>query len=145
MQLDELRREEALEPAHPFELVDLLAHPLLELAVPLRQLGLLRLDRVVVALDAQQRAHPGQQLGPVERLRDEVVRARLDRRALLEVLARRDHDERQEPRPLVGADAPADLEAVELGHDDVEQDEVDRIAREHARAPPRRSGASTTS
>ena len=38
-QLDQLRREEPLQPADPFELLDLLAYALLECLVPLRKLG----------------------------------------------------------------------------------------------------------
>ena len=47
--------------------------PRLEFGVPLGQLGGLPPDGVVVALDARQRRHPGQQLALVERLGDEVV------------------------------------------------------------------------
>ena len=59
----------------------------------------------------------------------EVVRAGLDRRELLLLAARRDHHHRQEARRLVRADAPADLVAVHLGHEDVEQDEADAARR----------------
>ena len=59
--------------------LDLLARRAARAPVPRGELGGLRLDRVVVALDAQQRAHAGQQLGLVERLGDEVVGAGLDR------------------------------------------------------------------
>src|SRR6266516_3619474 len=46
--------------------------------VPASQLGGLTFDRVVVPLDPDQGANPGQQLGLVERLVDEVVGAGLD-------------------------------------------------------------------
>src|SRR5262245_62284945 len=52
--LGQLRREEAFQPAHPLELRHAVGHPLLQRAVPVRQLGLLVLDLVVVGLDAQQ-------------------------------------------------------------------------------------------
>ena len=48
-----------------------------------------RLDLVVVALDPQQRAHAREQLGLVERLRHEVVGARLERAPLLLLAATR--------------------------------------------------------
>ena len=44
-----------------------------------RELLALALDRVVVALDSQQRSHSREQLVLVERLRHEVVRAGLER------------------------------------------------------------------
>ena len=77
----DLRREEPAQPADPLQLLDLRCHLLLELAVPRVELGGLPLDRVVVALDPDQRPHPRQQLGLVERLGDEVVGAGLDARA----------------------------------------------------------------
>jgi hypothetical protein len=83
----------------------------------------------VVALDAQQRAHAGEQLGLIERLGDEVVRPRLDGGELLLLAARRDHHHGQELRRGVGAQRAADRVAVHLGHDDVEQHEVDRLRR----------------
>ena len=51
----ELRREEPPQPVDPLELGDLRLDPLLQLAVPGRELALLPLDRVVVALDPDQR------------------------------------------------------------------------------------------
>ena len=82
---------------------DLRLHPLLERAIQLGQLRRLRLDRVVVALDAEQRPDPGEQLVVVERLRDEVVGAGLDRLRLLLTDARRDHDHRQHRGVVVRA------------------------------------------
>ena len=115
--LGELRREEPLELLHAVELLELGLHALLERAVQLR-------DLVVVALDPEQRANAGEELVVVERLRDEVVRAGLDRLRLLGPLARRQHDHRQHGRVLARSELPADLEAVELRHHDVEQHEV---------------------
>ena len=126
-ELGDLRRQEAPQPPRALELGDLLLDALLELAVPRGQLGRLRLDRVVVALDAQQRAHPREQLGLLEGLGDEVVGPGLDRGHLLLLAAGGDHHDRQELGGLVGAQRPADLVAVHPGHDDVEQHEVDRL------------------
>ena len=67
-ELGELRRQEAPEPADALQLIDLLGDTLLERPVPRGELGRLGDDRVVVALDPQQRAHAREQLGLVERL-----------------------------------------------------------------------------
>ena len=92
--LRDLRRQEPAELPHPLDLLDLRLHPLLQRPVQL-------LDRVVVALDAQKRAHAREQLVVVERLLDEVVGARLDRPRLVLADARRDHDHGQHRRGLV--------------------------------------------
>ena len=115
--LGELRREESLEALQALELLDLRLHALFERPVQL-------LDRVVVALDPQQRPDSREQLLLVERLRDEVVRAGLDRLRLLRPVARREHDHGQHRRLLALAEPAADGVAVELRHHDVEQDEV---------------------
>ena len=62
-QLGELRREEALQPADPLELAHAVGDALLERSVELGELALLAQHLVVERLDAQQRAHPRQQLG----------------------------------------------------------------------------------
>ena len=58
----ELRREEPPQPPQPLELHDLRLHALLERSIQLGQLRGLRRDRVVVALDPQQRPDPREQL-----------------------------------------------------------------------------------
>jgi hypothetical protein len=78
----------------------------------------------VVALDPEQRPDASEKLFAIERLREEVVRARLDRRRLLGPLARREHDHRQDRRLLLLAKPPADGEAVGVRHHHVEQHEV---------------------
>ena len=120
----ELRREEPSESLQSLELLELRAHPLLERPVQIEQLGGLALDRVVVALDPEQRPDAGEKLFTVERLRDEVVRARLDRRPLLGPFARREHDHGQHGRLGLLAEPPADGETVGLRHHHVEQDEI---------------------
>jgi hypothetical protein len=72
-ELGELRWQKAPQPARALELGDLLLDALLELAVPRGQLCRLGLDRVVIALDAQQRTDAREQLGLLEGLGDEVV------------------------------------------------------------------------
>src|SRR3954468_1383233 len=90
----DLGRQEAAELPHPLELLDLSLDPLLQRLVQ-------RLDRVVVALDAQKRSHAREQLVVVERLLDEVVGPRLDRPRLVLADARCDHDHGQHRRGLV--------------------------------------------
>ncbi len=87
-------------------------------------------DGVVVALDPRQRRHPGQQLALVERLGDEVVGSRLEGAEPLFASAGRDHHDRKEFGRRVGPDPAADLVAVHLRHQDVEQDEVDVLGLE---------------
>ena len=99
------------------ERVDLALDALLERPVQL-------LDLVLVALDAQERAHARQQLAVVERLGDEVVGAGLDRLGLLRPDAGGDHDHRQERGVLVRADAAAHGVAVHPRHDHIEEDEI---------------------
>ena len=123
-QVDQLRREEPAQPVDPLELVDLRVDARLQLGVPLRQLGGLPLDGVVVALHPRERGDPGEQLALVERLADEVVGARLDRADLLLVAARRDHHHRQELEARGAADPAAHLVAVHARHQDVEQHQV---------------------
>jgi hypothetical protein len=78
----------------------------------------------VVALDPEQRPDAGEQLGAVERLRDEVIRTRLDRRRFLGALARREHDHRQDCGLLLLAQPLAHGEAVGWRHHHVEQHQV---------------------
>jgi hypothetical protein len=119
--ISELRREEAAEPLQPLELLELRPHAFFERSVQLEQLYGLRLDRVVVALDPKQRPHAREQLVLVERLRNEVVGAGLDRLRLLRPLARREHDHGQHGRLLALAKPPADRVAVHVRHHDVEK------------------------
>ena len=141
----ELRRQEPLQPSQPLQLGDLRLHALLERPVQLGELSRLRLDRVVVALDPEQRPHAGEQLVVVEGLRDEVVGTGLDRLRLLLADARRDHDHRQHGGVVVRAEVGADGIAVEAGHHHVEEDQVGLLPPRRARAPRTPSLAVTTS
>jgi hypothetical protein len=69
-------------------------HPLLQLAIPCRQLGALVLNGVVVALDPDERPDAGEQLGSIEGFCDEVVRTSFDGANPLFVAAGRDHHHR---------------------------------------------------
>ena len=121
-QLGELWREEALEPAQALELGHLLLHPMLERVVQLAQL-------VVKRFDAEQRAHPGEQLRLIDRLGQEVVGASLDAlHALLGGIERGDHHDRQHGRGRVVANLPAHLVAAHLRHHHVEQHQVGVLA-----------------
>ena len=82
---------------------------------------------VFEALLLERRRHAGPQDHGVERLREVVRRAELDgSRDGLDLVDRRDHDDRNRPEHRVGAHPLEDLEAVHLRHHDVEEDEVDR-------------------
>ena len=87
---------------------------------------------VVVALHPQEGADAGEELGLVERLRQEVVGARVERLFLLLAAARGDSHDRQECRRGVRAQPAAELIAAHTGHDDVGEDEVGRL-RKHLR------------
>ena len=130
-ELGHLRRQEAAEAGRPLERRDLRLDALLQLTVPRLQLGGLPADRVLVALDPNERLDPGEQLGLVERLGDEVVGPGFDRPDLLLGVARRDHHDRQVGGLRVLADPPAHLVAVHARHHDVEQDDVGRLLAQH--------------
>ncbi len=78
----------------------------------------------MVFLETEKRAHAGEQLELIERLGDEVVRARLESLHALLIAARGDHHDRQESRRRIVAQPAAHVVAVEVGHQDVEQHEV---------------------
>ena len=77
-QLGDLRRQKALEPAHPLDLGDLLGDALLERAVPVGEFGGLLLHLVVQRLDAQHRIHPRDQRRLIDRLGQVFVGAGLE-------------------------------------------------------------------
>ena len=136
-QLGHLRWEEAPQTRGPLELRDLRLDAFLQLAIPCLQLFRLTANRVLIALDSNERLDPGKQLGLIEGLGDEVVGPGLDRPDLLLGVARGDHHDRQEGGVGVLADPPAHLVAVHAGHQDVQQDEVWLLRRAADPAPPR--------
>ena len=92
--------------------------------------------RLGAARTAQERPHPASELPDREGLRDVVVGAELEPEHLVElVVAGGEHDDRHF---ALGAQALADLEAVELRQHDVEHDQVDVLGGELRHAPPRR-------
>ncbi len=103
-----------------------------------------RLAVLLPARAAQQRAQAGEQLLERERLGQVVVGARLQARdAVADAVARGEHQDR---RAVAGVAQPAaDLEAVEPGHQDVEQDRVGAAPSAWARTASRPSPASATS
>ena len=129
-QLRELRRQEAAEASESLEILDLRADSVLQPVVPLGKLGSLALDRVVELLDAQQGADTSQELRLVDRSRDEVVRAGLDGAHLVLVPRGGEHHHREHLGGGVLAQPAADIVAVHLGHDDVEQDDVGCVVLE---------------
>ena len=88
-----------------------------------RRLG--RVERVDEVLHARQRTDAGAQFVRMHRLRQELVGARLDASdAIREVGLAGDQHHRRQPRRRIGLQPPADLEAVDPRHGDVEQDDV---------------------
>ena len=146
----DLGREEAAQAAEPLELVHLGGNLVLQLQVPVRQLGRLLLDRVVVALDPDQGADSRQQLRLVEGLLMKSSAPASIARSLLLIAARGDHDHGKEAGAVRRTDAAAGLVAVDARHQDVEQHEIGhRTGRAQASAAspsrpcaPRSRGAS---
>ncbi len=117
-QFGDLRREEALQPGHPLDLAKLIGDALLEVAV---HLG----DLVVQLLEAKRGFDPCHQRHLVDRLGQIFVSARLE--PGYDVLGVRfggAQDDRRERHRGVVLDPLADLDAVDLRHHDVEQDQV---------------------
>ena len=132
-QLRDLRREEPPQPRRSSSSTCCSRSRLVEAL----ELGGLRLDRVVVALDPQQRPDARQQLRRHERLRARSRRRPIRSRCrLLLVAARRDHHDGQEAGAPARRAARGRPRGRPARHHDVEQDEVDR---------PRRSRSSASS
>ena len=100
---------------------------------------------VEISLDAQQRSNARPELQRVERLGHEVVSAGVDAtQPAGRVVERRDQDHRYQPRGRILFDGPAGLEAVEMRHHDIHQDEIRRLATDGVErfgaisGPPRR-------
>jgi hypothetical protein len=131
-EIGQMRREEALQLTDALQLDELRGDPFLESPVPLRQLaGLdlkapgLVLGLVVQGLDPEHGLDPGDQRGLVDRLGQVLLGAGLE--ALDHVDRVRlggDQDDRHERQPGLALEPPADLDAVHLGHHNVEQDEI---------------------
>ena len=85
--------------------------------------------------EAQHAPDAGHQLGLVVGLSDEVVGAGIEAGDdVVRGYLAGDEDDRQGDGPRIGTQAPADVETVQPGHPDVEEDEVGRSRR------PRRAG-----
>jgi hypothetical protein len=83
-------------------------------------------ELVLGDLQSQQRRRSNPQFGDVDRLGDEIVGTRLHRvQPMLPRFEARDHDDRHVAAGRILPDPTADIETVETGHDDVEEDEID--------------------
>ncbi len=121
----DLRRQKALEAGDALDFGDLLADPLLEGAIPLREVGGLRDGLVVQRLEPQHRTHARHQRRLVDGLGQIFVGPRLEPRDdVPRVGFRRDEDDRHERKRRIVLQQAADVEAVHLRHHDVEQHEV---------------------
>ena len=108
---------------------------------PAAPAGRLLLHGVVQRLDAQHGADPRHERRLIERLGQVIVAARLQpRHDVLRVGLGGDQDHRHEAQRGVGLQALDGRDAVELGHHDVEQDEIGQRARATLPEPPRRLG-----
>jgi hypothetical protein len=88
----------------------------------------------VVPLDPNQGADPGQQLGLVERLVDEVVGAGFDGADLLLFPTRSDHNHWQESGRRILADPAANLIPIHSGHQDVQQNQIWVLLAQHVQS-----------
>jgi hypothetical protein len=112
-------------PIEALQFAELVVDPLLQVFVPLGELGGLLLGLVVERLDAQHRLDPGHQGRLVDGLGQILVGARLEPgHDVLRVGFGGHQDDRDEGEVAVALEVLADLDAVHLGHHDVEQDQV---------------------
>ncbi len=87
--------------------------------------GLGGVERVDQVLHPRERCHARAQLVRVDRLRQELVGARLDPLDAIGHVRQPGHqDHRRQPRGGIGLEPAADLEAVQVRHPDVEEDDV---------------------
>ena len=94
------------------------------------------------ALALQAGADPGAQQDRVERLGQVVLGARLDAADhAVGLLQARDHDHRDGVQALVRLEPLEHLEAVEIGHHQIEQDQVELLEREKLERAPAGLGA----
>ena len=79
-------------------------------------------------LEAHEAAHAREQRRVVDRLREKIVRARVEaRHAVGRLVERRDHHDGNMRGLGIGLDAAADFEAVHARHHDVEQHDIRRV------------------
>ena len=117
-QLGDLRGQETLEPGHALDLAELIGDALLQVAV---HVG----DLVVQLLQPQRGLDPGHQRHLVDRLGEVFVGAGLEsRHHVLGVGLGGAQDDRHERQRRVALELLADLDAVDLRHHDVEQNQV---------------------
>jgi hypothetical protein len=123
--LGNLRRQESLEAAHAFDLGDLLRDALLERAVPVGEFARLPLHLVMKLLEAQDRSHARYQRGLIDRLGQIFVGPGLEPRDHIPGIGPGRHQNDGHERQLgILLEPAADLDAVDLGHHYVEQDQI---------------------
>ncbi len=78
------------------------------------------------------RAHAGAELWAREGLGQIVGRAGVEARARAALVGlRREHEDREGDRRRIGAEGSQHVQAVELGHDEIEDHEVGRLPAHH--------------
>ena len=123
--LGNLRRQEALEPAHAFDLGDFFRDALLEGAVPVGEFVRLSLHLVMKLLEAQDRSHTRYQRGLIDRLGQIFVGPGLEPCDHIPGIGPGRHQNDGHERQLgILLEPAANLDAVDLGHHDVEQDQI---------------------
>ena len=108
-----------------FELARALLHLLLQVFVQIAQLGVGHLQLLLEAAQGQVGVHPGDDLFGLKGLGDIVHRPQLEPFDLVFGLPERRQENNGDIMVRgVGLEAPADLEAIDARHHDVEQDEI---------------------
>lgn len=124
-QIGDLLGQEAAEPADPLDLGDLGGDLLLQRPVQGGEIVGERLNLVMQLFLPQHRAHPGEQSGMLEGLRQEVVAAGIEALDdIARIRLRRHEDDGDAAQDRIRLQIPHHADAVAPGHHDVEQDQV---------------------
>ena len=124
--LDGVEMREVLQPLRFRHLLERGAQARGALPDQLFEMRLLTLQRILRVLELQQRRGANPELGLLDGLGDEIVGAGLDRRQPIVAAGHRgQHDDGNVGANRVVAKPAAHLEAVQAGHHQIEQHEVD--------------------
>jgi hypothetical protein len=101
-------------------LTDLILDPMLQILIQVFELRGLVLHRVVKLFDSNQRLYSSKQLRLIDRLRQEIIRARFNSLdAFFAGIQSRDHHDRENFGRRITANSPADIVPTHFRHDDV--------------------------
>src|SRR5215470_18912427 len=131
-----LRRQKALQSPDTLDLGNLFGHPQFEAAIPFCEVVRLRLHAVVEVLQAENGPYSGNQRCVVYRLCEVLVSSGIKaRHDVLGVGSGGQDDDRRERTIAVALEAATNLDAVELGHRDIEQDQVGAVFADCSETP----------